>query len=126
MTGGAAKSILIVDDEPSIRLLCRINLELEGFVVREAGSLADARAELAEGDVGVVLLDVHVADENGLEFLAELRRDRPALKVALLTGSAELDVRDERPDAVISKPFAPELLAVRVRALLAEAVDSTT
>lgn len=125
MTGGAARSILIVDDEPSIRLLCRINLELEGFVVREAGSLGEARAELAAGDVGVVLLDVHVGGENGLDFLAELRRDRPTLRVALLTGSAELDQHDDRPDAVIPKPFAPELLAVQVRTLLGEGVDST-
>ena len=37
-------AVLVVDDEPSIRLLCRINLELEGFDVLEAGTLAEARA----------------------------------------------------------------------------------
>ena len=38
--------MLVVDDEPSLRLLCRVNLELDGHHVREAGTVADARREL--------------------------------------------------------------------------------
>ena len=40
--------MLVVDDEPAIRLLCRVNLELGGYDVREAGTLADARRRWAE------------------------------------------------------------------------------
>ena len=53
-------TVLVVDDDASIRFLCRVNLELDGWTVREAATLADARAELSHGGVAVVLLDVHV------------------------------------------------------------------
>jgi DNA-binding response OmpR family regulator len=96
-------TVLVVDDDASIRLLCRLNLELDGWRVREAGTLAQAREELAHDDVDVVVLDVHVGSGNGVELLRELRRDRPDVKVAMLTGSDRLD--DVDSDAVIPKPF---------------------
>ena len=61
--------MLVVDDEPSIRLLCRVNLELEGYGVREAGALADARAVLAAEPVALVLLDMHIGNERGETLL---------------------------------------------------------
>src|ERR671929_1381952 len=62
---GGGHSVLVVDDEPSIRLLCRVNLELEGYRVLEADTLAQARERLRDEDVSVVLLDVHVGSEEG-------------------------------------------------------------
>ena len=62
--GHAAARILVVDDEPSIRLLCRVNLELEGYEVLEASSLATARATLEGDAVDVVILDVHLRSER--------------------------------------------------------------
>lgn len=105
-------TVLVVDDDPSIRLLCRLNLELEGCRVLEAASVAQARAELANEDVDVVLLDVHVGSENGVEFMHELRRAHPDVKVALLTGSDR--VEDTGSDAVIPKPFRLEQLTSTV------------
>jgi DNA-binding response OmpR family regulator len=108
-------TVLVVDDDASIRLLCRLNLELGGWVVREASTLRQAREELAHDDVDVVVLDVHVGAGNGVEFLQELRRDRPGLKVAMLTGSDRL--HDVASDAVISKPFTIEQLTSTVASL---------
>src|SRR4029078_1486931 len=71
--GGARSVVLVVDDEPAIRLLCRVNLELAGYEVREAATLADARRQL-EG-VSVVLLDMHVGAARGETPLAE-RQER--------------------------------------------------
>ena len=105
-------TVLVVDDDASIRLLCRLNLELEGWHVLEAGTLALARRQLDAEDVGVVVLDVHVGSGNGLEFLDELRRDRPDVRVAMLTGSE--DVGDVASDAVIPKPFTIEQLTSTV------------
>jgi DNA-binding NtrC family response regulator len=106
-------TVLVVDDAQSIRLLCRVNLELDGHRVLEAGTLSAAREALeADEAVSLVLLDVHVGPEDGLEFLDELRRERPELPVAMLTGSAEVErVRARGPDAVLGKPF--ELGALR-------------
>jgi DNA-binding NtrC family response regulator len=113
MAGVAQRTVLVVDDEPSIRMLCRVNLELEGYEVREATNLDEARAALSSDGVDVVLLDVHLAHEDGRELLAEIRRDRPAVAVALFTGSYE--IAEEEPDAgdaLIPKPFTiDELIA---------------
>jgi DNA-binding response OmpR family regulator len=105
-------TVLVVDDDASIRLLCRLNLELDGWRVLEAATVRQAREQLAADEVEVVVLDVHVGSENGVEFLHELRRDRPALKVALLTGSE--DVADAGSDAVIPKPFTIKQLTATV------------
>jgi DNA-binding response OmpR family regulator len=104
--------VLVVDDDASIRLLCRLNLELDGWRVIEAASLSEARERLAGDLVDVVVLDVHVGSENGLEFLQELRRERPRLKVAMLTGSE--DVGDVGSDGVIPKPFTIQQLTSTV------------
>jgi DNA-binding response OmpR family regulator len=108
---GDAATVLVVDDEPSIRLLCRVNLELEGYRVLEAGTLEDARRALAEEPVHVALLDVHVGFGDGRELLRELRDQRPEVQVALLSGSADREqIAREEADALIPKPFVPEEL----------------
>jgi DNA-binding response OmpR family regulator len=113
--------VLVVDDDASIRLLCRINLELEGWSVREAATIDQARAQLADGAVEVVLLDVHVGSDSGLEFHDELRRDHPDTAVAMLTGSVGTphSVHAAGADAVIAKPFTLDELAQTVRTLAA-------
>jgi DNA-binding response OmpR family regulator len=105
-------TVLVVDDDASIRLLCRLNLELEGWDVLEAATLPQAREQLEAQDVRVVVLDVHVGTGNGLELLEELRRDRPDVRVAMLTGTE--DIRDVGSDAVIPKPFTIEQLTSTV------------
>ena len=74
---GEGKTVLVVDDDASLRLLCRVNLELDGFRVLEAGSLAEGTAMLAAGEFDAVLLDLHLRRPR-------LARDKP---VALFTGS---------------------------------------
>ena len=118
------KTVLVVDDEPAIRMLCRINLELEGFRVLESGSLGDARRVLEKEPVAVLLVDVHVADGDGRDLVRELVERDDAPRIALLTGTYELSP-DERAgaDALIEKPFTlVELLSTVQR--LAGYVDS--
>jgi DNA-binding NtrC family response regulator len=119
-TGGHAAPVrvLVVDDESSIRLLCRINLELDGHEVREAESLDTARAELAAGDVDVVLLDVHLHHERSDVLIEECHARRPPVPVVLVTGSA--DVTQDRlteADAILPKPFELDDLLAAVRDL---------
>jgi two-component system response regulator AtoC len=101
--------VLVVDDAPAIRLLCRVNLELDGHHALEAATIDEARDALAQEDVSLVLLDVHVGPASGLELLDEIRREHPEVAVALLTGSTDIEnVRAHRPDAVLGKPFELE------------------
>lgn len=119
-TGGhaAPARVLVVDDEPSIRLLCRVNLELDGYEVLEADTVATARATLAGGDVDVVLLDVHLHGERSDGLVAECHARRPPVRVVIVSGSA--DVTHERltsADAILPKPFELEALLSTVRSL---------
>jgi DNA-binding NtrC family response regulator len=111
-------TVLIVDDEQSIRFLCRVNLELDGYCVLEAAEVAEARRLLESEPVDVVLLDVNVGRERTDELLGELRRRTPPMPVALVTGSTEV-LAPERldADAVLTKPFAVEDLTETVRRL---------
>jgi DNA-binding NtrC family response regulator len=113
MTGGT--TVLVVDDEPAIRLLCRVNLELDGHRVLEAGTLDEARSILAEAP-SLVLLDLHVGSERGVDLLTEIRADHPDVRVVLLTGTTEFsDAERELADGVLAKPFTLEQLASTVR-----------
>ena len=97
--------MLVVDDEPAIRRLCRVNLELEGYRVLEATSLGEARRLLADGDVAAVLLDMRIGNERGETLLGELRE--AGIPVIVVTGSAEVDADWAKDaDAVLGKPFA--------------------
>jgi CheY-like chemotaxis protein len=113
-----AATVLVVDDEPSIRLLCRVNLELEGYRVLEAGTLNDARDAVTRQRVDVALLDVHVGTDDGRDLLRELRERHPEIQVALLSGSATRErIAREQADALITKPFVLEDLIATVARL---------
>jgi DNA-binding response OmpR family regulator len=106
-----SNTVLVVDDDAAIRFLCRVNLELDGWTVHEARALEQARETLAAASVDIVLLDVHIGIESGLDFIREIRERRPGVPVVLLTGSVgspSLDGVDA--DAVISKPFTLDQL----------------
>jgi DNA-binding NtrC family response regulator len=109
------KDVLVVDDEASLRLLCRVNLELEGHTVREAATLAQARDELDRDVPDVVLLDVHVGADDGLELLDEIEALDLPTRVVLLSGTSEIrpELR-ERVDGVLGKPFDLKRLAAAV------------
>jgi len=119
------RTVLVVDDDASIRLLCRVNLELDGYRVVEAGSIDEARRALDAEEVAVVLLDVHVGTDDGIAFLYELRDTREGLPVAMLTGTADPEgVKEHNPDAMIGKPFALEELQEVVGSLAGRTTGS--
>ena len=86
--GMTRKSVLVVEDEPSLRLLCRVNLELEGHRVSEAATLAEAREAIEREQPDVILLDLHLGSDDGLDLLDELDSLDLPLRVMLLSGRA--------------------------------------
>lgn len=114
-------TVLIVEDDPSLRLLCRVNLELEHYRVLEAETVARARNLISSEPIDVVLLDLHVGEHLGLELLPYLREQRPDAAVCLLSGTSEVDPgRPEGVHAFIRKPFELEDLTGTVQRLLAQ------
>jgi two-component system, OmpR family, alkaline phosphatase synthesis response regulator PhoP len=116
--------VLVIDDEPPIRLLCRVNLEAEGMHVLEAadglGGVELARAE----EPDVILLDVMMPGLDGWRVAEELLEDpsTSGIPIIFLTARAELRDRARGLDIggldYITKPFNPLELAPIVRDLL--------
>jgi DNA-binding NtrC family response regulator len=109
------RTVLVVDDEPSLRLLCRVNLELEGHRVLEAATLAEAKSAVVEHDVDVVLLDVHVGPDDGLELVDEIHALDLPTAVVVLSGTAVVDdATRARVQGVLGKPFTLDALLAAV------------
>ena len=112
---GDARNVLVVEDEQSLRLLCRVNLELEGHTVGEAASLADARRAIERDQPDVILLDRHLGADDGLELLDEIEALDLPVRVVLLSGSSEVgpELRG-RVAGVLGKPFTLDSLSAAV------------
>lgn len=82
--------ILIIDDEPTIRMLLSRILELEGYEVLKAKDRATALYTLRKQEVQVVLCDVFLPDGNGVDMVQELQRLAPAAKIILLTAHGNI------------------------------------
>jgi DNA-binding response OmpR family regulator len=113
--------VLVADDEPRITKLVSIALSGEGFRVITAGSGEEALARAEEIRPDIVLLDIVMPDIDGVEVMRRLRERRP-VPVILLTakGSATDKAQglDLGADDYIAKPFHPDELAARVRAVV--------
>jgi two-component system, NtrC family, nitrogen regulation response regulator NtrX len=110
---GQQASVLVVEDDASLRLLSRVNLELEQFRVREAGTIEEARAAVAAERPGLVFLDVHLHGEATDVLLDELRR--AGIPVVVVTGSADITQYRDRANQVLGKPFEPSALVEAAR-----------
>lgn len=123
MTAPAAAvtaTVLIADDEPSMRLLVRATIESDQYQVLEASDGDQAWAMIQEHRPSVVLLDVQMSGRTGLEVLAMVRGD-PSLDatcVIMLTAKAlKADVEmgiTAGADLYLTKPFSPLDLLTRV------------
>jgi DNA-binding response OmpR family regulator len=112
-------TVLVVDDDASLRLLCRVNLELDGYRVLEAREVAEAEELLVSELVDLVLLDVHVGPESGIDLMRSVRERGSAPPIVLVTGSARLDAETQaEADGVVAKPFRLEELLGVVRRLV--------
>ena len=82
--------ILIIDDEPTLRMLLSRILELEGYEVLNAKDRATALYTLKKQEVQVVLCDVFLPDGNGVDMVGELQALAPAAKIILLTAHGNI------------------------------------
>jgi CheY-like chemotaxis protein len=120
MVGQDRPVVVVADDDDAMRMLCRVNLELEGYRVLEAGSGEELDRVLAEDpDVVLLILDIHLGDRDGMDIARSLRTERPEIPIAFLTGSGfySRDDADAVGDATIRKPFTLEELTETVARL---------
>jgi PAS domain S-box-containing protein len=115
------ETLLLVEDEESVRRLMRRMLGRMGFLVLDAGDGLEAlqMSEQYPGHIDVLVSDVSMPQLGGVELGRRLLEQRPSLRVLLVTGHAEDDVN--LPGArLLCKPFRQEELAWALQGLLAE------
>ena len=124
--GGAAQQgplVLIVDDDPRVREYVRVNLEMEGYAVREASSAEEGLAVLEEVSPDLVLLDVMMPEVDGWEMLRRLqeRHGVGAIPVVMFSGKVEEQAAEATArgaQGFLGKPFDPQQLIEHAKQLL--------
>jgi two-component system phosphate regulon response regulator PhoB len=124
MATNGKQTILVVDDEASIRDMVQLSLELAGFRCLQAGSAREALGLIVDERPDLVLLDWMMPETSGYELLRRLRKDETTarLPVIMLTAKVEEGSRvqglEGGADDYVGKPFSPRELVARIRALL--------
>ena len=120
--------VLVADDEPRITKLVSIALSEEGFRVVTAWGGEEALAKAEEVRPDIILLDIVMPDLDGIEVMRQLRERRP-VPVILLTAKGSTSDKtkglDLGADDYVAKPFHPDELAARIRAVLRRASGAT-
>lgn len=114
------QQILVVDDEPQICELLSIYLRRQGYEVFTAGTSAATLAIVKDKPVDLVVLDIGLAQEDGLKLLAQLKAEYPQVRVVMLTGMGFVEdllqeAQQKGADGYVSKvlPLDELLLAIR-------------
>ena len=117
-------TVLVIDDEAPIRLLCRVNLEAEGMPVLEAGDGPSGLEAARDGSPDVILLDVMMPGLDGWGVAEALLEDERTAEIPIIFLTARAEFRDRARGLdiggvdYITKPFNPVELAPLVRGLL--------
>jgi two-component system KDP operon response regulator KdpE len=115
------EEILIIDDEPQIRKLLEINLESQGYRVRQAETAAMGLQLAANHPPDLILLDIGLPDKSGQELLVELKNwyNQSIIMISVLDNEEEIvKALDNGASDYITKPFRTNELLARIRACL--------
>jgi excisionase family DNA binding protein len=119
---GSRSSVLVVDDDARLREFIRVNLEREGYSVREATSAEEGLRALAEQPPDLILLDVKMPRVDGWEMLRAVQERHGVDAIPVIMYSGKVDQADEAVTrgarAFIGKPFDPGQLLEATKQLL--------
>ena len=124
MNGMLGKTVLIVDDEASIREMIAVALEMADFNCIEASNVQDALIEIVDTRPDMILLDWMLPGTNGIELARRLRRNEASkdVPIVMLTAKADEDNKvhglEVGVDDYIVKPFSPRELVARLKGVL--------
>ena len=121
-TGSAALRILVVDDEPAIRRFLRTSLGAQDYLVREAETAAEALDNFRRGTFDLLVLDLGLPDEDGVEVIHAMRGSGSHLPIIVLSSrtdeAGKVEALDAGADDFVTKPFGVDELLARIRAAL--------
>jgi DNA-binding NtrC family response regulator len=114
----ARSTILVIDDEPNILTTVRRALEIEGFSVEVAGHGQVGLVKVAEHDIDLVLLDVMMPGESGLEILPKIRVASPETIIVMMSGNATIETAVQATKGgahdFVEKPLSGDKLLLTV------------
>lgn len=117
----AKKTVLVVDDDPKIRILLRRCLEGDGYLVAEAAGAAGVRAAFANELPDLVTLDLNLGTDDGLNIARDIRRKHD-VPIIMVTGKGDVIDRvvglELGADDYLTKPFHVREVLARIRSVL--------
>lgn len=121
--------VLIVDDSLTVRMDLGETFELAGFASTLCSTVAEARNALSLQSFALILLDVHLPDADGIEFLREIKDSADTAKISVILLSAEAEVEDRirglktGADEYVGKPYDDAYVIARARELLRKQLE---
>ncbi|MFZ1879645.1 MAG: response regulator [Gaiellaceae bacterium] len=119
---GGGPLVLVVDDDARLREFVRVNLEMEGYTVREASSADEALAALEDQAPQLVLLDVVMPGVDGWQMLQRMQERHGSIPVIMFSGKVDdesaADAEQRGARAFVGKPFDPQQLIERAKQLV--------
>lgn len=116
--------IVVVDDEPTIVLMCRRVLESQGHAVQGFTDVRTALAQLEAEAADLLVVDYKMPELNGLQFIQRVWAVRPGLRVVMITAHGTREVMEQATRSgvktIVLKPFTPSELAQGVAAAVAD------
>jgi two-component system phosphate regulon response regulator PhoB len=118
------KTVLVVDDEPSIREMVGFALERAGFEPQGAADAQEAMARIADQPPALILLDWMLPDLSGVDLARRLKKDEVTSPIPIIMLTAKTEENDKvrglqvGADDYVTKPFSPRELMARISAVL--------
>ena len=125
--GGKPKdgpTVLVVDDDPGVRQVVRLSLELEGYMVKEAGGAEEGLAAVEDEAPDLILLDVMMPHVDGWEMLRQIQERHGAGSIPIVMFSGKVDAQTAAQAAArgaqgfVGKPFDPQQLVDQAKQIV--------
>ena len=115
-------NVLIVDDEPDVRLSLQLALELAGYAVRIAANGVDALAQQRDSAADILITDIFMPESDGIETIANFRKEFPRTRIIVVSGAGRRPKSDYLfaarmvgADITLKKPLDIDHLLVQLR-----------
>lgn len=125
-----AGTILVVEDESSVREMIEFALKRAGFVIMAAGDAAQAQAMMAQRTPDLILIDWMMPGLSGVDFVRRLKNSEASRRIPVIMLTARSDEMDKvqgfdvGADDYVTKPFSPRELVARIKAVLRRAAPT--
>jgi len=120
----AGPTVLVVDDDPGVRQVVRLSLELEGYMVKEAGGAEEGLAAVEDEAPDLILLDVMMPQVDGWEMLRRIQERHGAGSIPIVMFSGKVDAQTAAQatargaQGFVGKPFDPQQLVDQAKQII--------